>query len=108
LWDLWTTKKGFESWWGPEGFHVEVRTLEARVGGALHYEMIADAPEQIEAMKRAGTLKLLRPALARSEIAERPMRLPLHHPTHRRMEWLRSDPGPDRTDTKQVRVRRRR
>ena len=24
LWDLWTTKTGFESWWGPEGFRVEV------------------------------------------------------------------------------------
>ena len=52
LWDLWTTKEGFESWWGPEGFRVEVRTIEARVGGALHYDMIADAPEAIEAMKK--------------------------------------------------------
>ena len=52
LWDLWTTKEGFESWWGPEGFRVEVRTLEARTGGALHYAMIADAPEAIAAMKR--------------------------------------------------------
>jgi uncharacterized protein YndB with AHSA1/START domain len=39
---------------GPESFRVEVRTLEARVGGALHYDMIADAPEQIEAMKQTG------------------------------------------------------
>jgi uncharacterized protein YndB with AHSA1/START domain len=54
LWALWTTKEGFESWWGPEGFRVKVHTLEARVGGALHYDMIADAPEQIEAMKRMG------------------------------------------------------
>lgn len=54
LWELWTTKKGLESWWGPEGFRVEVHHIEARVGGALHYEMIADAPEQIEAMKRTG------------------------------------------------------
>ena len=54
LWDLWTTKNGFESWWGPGGFRVEVHTLEARVGGALHYHMIADAPEQIEAMRRMG------------------------------------------------------
>lgn len=54
LWDLWTTKKGFESWWGPEGFRVEVQAIEAREGGALHYAMIADAPEQIEAMKRMG------------------------------------------------------
>ena len=54
LWDLWTTKQGFESWWGPEGFRVEVHALEARVGGRLHYDMIADAPEMIEAMKQMG------------------------------------------------------
>ena len=54
LWELWTTKEGFESWWGPEGFRVEVHALEARVGGTLHYDMIADAPEQIEAMKQMG------------------------------------------------------
>jgi hypothetical protein len=23
-WALWTIKKGFESWWGPEGFRVKV------------------------------------------------------------------------------------
>jgi uncharacterized protein YndB with AHSA1/START domain/ketosteroid isomerase-like protein len=51
LWELWTTKKGFESWWGPEGFRVEVHALEARVGRALHYDMIADAPEMIETMR---------------------------------------------------------
>jgi len=52
LWDLWTTKEGFESWWGPEGFRVEVHAIEAREGGTLHYDMIADAPEQIAAMKQ--------------------------------------------------------
>jgi uncharacterized protein YndB with AHSA1/START domain len=53
LWFLWTTKEGFESWWGPEGFRVEVRKLELRVGGDLVYDMIAAAPEQIEFMKKA-------------------------------------------------------
>src|SRR5215472_15265737 len=56
LWELWTTKDGFESWWGPDGFRVEVHALEARVGGILHYDMIADAPEMVEAMKRMGRL----------------------------------------------------
>jgi uncharacterized protein YndB with AHSA1/START domain len=68
LWALWTTKKGFESWWGPEGFQVKVHSLEVRVGGRLHYDMIADAPEMIEAMRRMG--RLLRtshaPGLSRS------------------------------------------
>jgi uncharacterized protein YndB with AHSA1/START domain len=54
LWALWTTRAGFESWWGPEGFRVEVSALEARPGGRLEYEMIADSPEAIAAMKRMG------------------------------------------------------
>ena len=54
LWELWTTKQGFESWWGPDGFRVEVHALEARLGGTLHYDMIADSPEMIAAMKRMG------------------------------------------------------
>jgi uncharacterized protein YndB with AHSA1/START domain len=54
LWALWTTKQGFESWWGPEGFRVEVRALEARAGGALEYDMIADGAEQVAYMKREG------------------------------------------------------
>ena len=52
LWELWTTGQGFESWWGPVGFRVEIHALDARVGGALHYDMIADTPEMIEAMKQ--------------------------------------------------------
>lgn len=54
LWALWTTKEGFESWWGPEGFRVEVHELDARVGGTLRYDMIADAPEMVAAMKAMG------------------------------------------------------
>ena len=54
LWDLWTTKDGFESWWGPEGFRVEVHRLEGKVGGALHYTMIADSAEMVAAMKQMG------------------------------------------------------
>jgi uncharacterized protein YndB with AHSA1/START domain len=53
LWYLWTTREGFESWWGPEGFRVEVRKLDLRVGGELAYDMIAADPEQIEFMKKA-------------------------------------------------------
>lgn len=54
LWALWTTKAGFESWWGPQGFRSEVSRIEARLGGALTYDMIADAPEAIAAMKQIG------------------------------------------------------
>ena len=54
VWSLWTTKAGFESWWGPEGFRVEVHVLEAREGGAVEYDMIADAPAAIAAMQGMG------------------------------------------------------
>jgi len=54
LWELWTTPEGFESWWGPEGFRVEVRALDLRVGGELVYDMIASDPEQVAALERQG------------------------------------------------------
>lgn len=54
LWELWTTKEGFESWWGPVGFRVEVHAIEPRVGGALRYDMIADTPEMVAAMEQMG------------------------------------------------------
>ncbi len=54
VWELWTTKDGFESWWGPQGFRVEVKALEAKLGGLLHYDMIADAPEMVAEMKKMG------------------------------------------------------
>jgi uncharacterized protein YndB with AHSA1/START domain len=54
VWELWTTKDGFESWWGPEGFRVEVQELDLRVGGALRYDMIADSREAIAEMKKQG------------------------------------------------------
>jgi uncharacterized protein YndB with AHSA1/START domain len=54
VWALWTTKEGFESWWGPQGFRADVHELEARTGGALRYDMIADSPDMIAAMKQMG------------------------------------------------------
>jgi uncharacterized protein YndB with AHSA1/START domain len=54
VWEMWTTKEGIESWWGPDGFGVEVRKLELRAGGELHYAMIAKEAPQIEFMKKAG------------------------------------------------------
>ena len=28
VWDLWTTKEGIESWWGPDGFTTKVNKLD--------------------------------------------------------------------------------
>jgi uncharacterized protein YndB with AHSA1/START domain len=54
VWELWTTKEGIESWWGPDGFAVKVRRLDFRLDGELLYAMTATAPEQIEFLKKAG------------------------------------------------------
>jgi uncharacterized protein YndB with AHSA1/START domain len=54
VWELWTTKDGIESWWGPDGFQVKVRTLDVRPGGELAYDMTAIAPDQIDFVKKAG------------------------------------------------------
>ena len=54
VWSLWTTKEGIESWWGPDGFEVNVRRLDVRLRGELLYAMTATAPDQIEFLKKAG------------------------------------------------------
>jgi uncharacterized protein YndB with AHSA1/START domain len=37
VWSLWTTRRGLESWWSPEGFMMKVTALEARVGGPIEF-----------------------------------------------------------------------
>ncbi|HEY1615710.1 MAG TPA: SRPBCC domain-containing protein [Rhizomicrobium sp.] len=54
IWALWTTREGIESWWGPVGFDVVVRSMDLRPGGQLVYVMTATAPPQVDFMKRAG------------------------------------------------------
>ncbi|MEZ4406150.1 MAG: SRPBCC domain-containing protein [Polyangiales bacterium] len=54
LWAMWTTRDGFEAWWGPRGFRVEVHAIDPTVGGALVYDMIAAGEDEIAFMKREG------------------------------------------------------
>ena len=54
LWELWTTKEGIESWWGPEGFSTKVHSLDLRPSGQMRYAMTAVGPMQIQFMKQAG------------------------------------------------------
>ena len=53
VWEMWTTKDGIESWWGPPGFEVIVNRIELRAGGALEYVMTAVGAEQVAFMKAA-------------------------------------------------------
>ncbi len=54
LWEMWTTREGFESWWAPEGSQVEVHTFDLRPGGELLYTSSAIAPDQIAFLKQEG------------------------------------------------------
>jgi uncharacterized protein YndB with AHSA1/START domain len=54
VWEMWTTVAGIESWWGPDGFRVEVRRLDLRPGGELRYAMIAVEDDRIAFMKSNG------------------------------------------------------
>ena len=71
VWELWTTKEGVESWWGPEGFRVEVHAIDPRPGGEMRYAMIASAPDVIEWMKRAGMPIVTEAKLTYRELAPR-------------------------------------
>src|SRR5882757_5796346 len=51
-WTLWTTKEGLESWWGPDGFAVEVHSLDLKAGGTMRYRMFANAEGTIAFMKK--------------------------------------------------------
>ncbi|MGC4046800.1 MAG: SRPBCC domain-containing protein [Armatimonas sp.] len=53
-WVLWTTPQGIESWWGPEGFRVNVTSLDLRPDGDLVYVMTAVGSEQVAFMEKAG------------------------------------------------------
>ena len=54
IWELWTTPRGIEQWWSPDGFTTDVRELDLRPGGALVYAMTATAPEMVAFMQRSG------------------------------------------------------
>ena len=54
VWELWTTGGGIESWWGPDGFEVKVRSLDLRPGGEMAYAMITVGSEHKEFMRKAG------------------------------------------------------
>lgn len=78
VWELLTTKEGFESWWGPEGFRSEVELFELRPGGQLRYTMTATGPDQIAYMKNAG-MPLAIAAKATITAVDPPRRLAYTH-----------------------------
>jgi uncharacterized protein YndB with AHSA1/START domain len=78
VWEMWTTKDGIESWWGPDGFEVKVRSIDLRPGGQLAYAMIAIAPPQIEFMSKAGMPTVNECRLTYTELAA-PRRLAYTH-----------------------------
>src|SRR5215472_7264121 len=78
VWEMWTTKEGIESWWGPEGFAVTVRKIDLRAGGGLDYTMRATDTGQIEFMKQAGMPLAIDHHLTYTEVTP-PRRLGFSH-----------------------------
>ena len=71
VWELWTTREGIESWWGPEGFTVKVGRLDLRRGGQLLYTMSATGAEQIDYMRKAGMPVTTQHSLTYLEVSPR-------------------------------------
>lgn len=78
VWELWTTRNGIESWWGPDGFRVQVRKIDLRPGGELLYAMTATAPAQIAFMENAGMPLTTEARVTYTEVAP-PRRLKYLH-----------------------------
>lgn len=54
VWEFWTSKSGFEAWWGPAGFTTEVTAIDIRPGGRIVYVMSASEPDTKEFLERQG------------------------------------------------------
>lgn len=78
VWEMWTTKEGIESWWGPDGFKTTVRSIDLRPGGELRYAMAAVAPEQKAFMEKSGMPTVTEARLTYTEI-DPPRRLAYTH-----------------------------
>jgi uncharacterized protein YndB with AHSA1/START domain len=79
VWELWTTKDGIESWWGPNGFMVKVKKIDVRPGGNLEYAMIAVGADEIAYMKKAGMPLSTDHCITYTEVTP-PRRLVYTHP----------------------------
>jgi uncharacterized protein YndB with AHSA1/START domain len=54
VWRMWTTAESLESWWGPDGFTVEVHALDVRPGGTMRYSMHAVNDEVVAFLRAQG------------------------------------------------------
>ncbi len=70
MWALWTTKKGVESWWAPEGTAVKVIALDLKLRGTFDFEHTATTPDQAAGMRELGLPLTLRVHNIYTEIIE--------------------------------------
>jgi uncharacterized protein YndB with AHSA1/START domain len=54
VWELWATREGIESWWGPGRIFGEGSRTRSEAGGQMVYAMTAVDRPQVEFMKKAG------------------------------------------------------
>ncbi len=48
VWDAFTTPELFCQWWGPKGWSTEVKSFDFSEGGANHYGMKCNDPQQTD------------------------------------------------------------
>ncbi|MFN8016049.1 MAG: SRPBCC domain-containing protein [Acidimicrobiia bacterium] len=48
VWKAWTTPEVFVQWWGPKGWVTQVKKMDFKEGGQLHYGMKCEDPEQTD------------------------------------------------------------
>jgi uncharacterized protein YndB with AHSA1/START domain len=47
VWQAWTTAELLEQWWAPKPYHIEIKTLDLKVGGVWLYAMVSAENEKI-------------------------------------------------------------
>ena len=52
VWDLWTTKEGIESWWGPDGFRTTIHEMNVVVVLALERDQMPAVVEHGDRKRR--------------------------------------------------------
>jgi uncharacterized protein YndB with AHSA1/START domain len=104
IWELWTTARGLEQWFAPDGFQTRVRELDLRLGGRLRYTMTATGPEQVAFMRDIGAPLAVELCKTFTEVAP-PTRLAYltlvdfvpGHPPYEHLTTIDIEPAGDRT-----------
>ncbi|MEL7025334.1 MAG: SRPBCC domain-containing protein [Pseudomonadota bacterium] len=61
VWMMWAEAEHFASWYGPNGARVDIKAIDATVGGARHFSMTMETPDRTMTMWFVGEFKEVTP-----------------------------------------------